>query len=105
MYLDSSAPISLDQAILFFRDTRQAFGRSALLLSGGASFGLFHTGVLKVLFENNLIPRVVSGSSVGSIVAAVVCLASRDELKQLVESPERLQISVFDRVSKTVREK
>ncbi len=48
------------------------FGRSALLLSGGASMGLQHSGVVKCLLESNLLPRVISGASAGSIVAAIV---------------------------------
>jgi hypothetical protein len=30
------------------RETRHAFGRTALVLSGGGSFGAFHLGVVKV---------------------------------------------------------
>lgn len=58
----------------FFYETRQAFGRSALCLSGGATLGMYHLGVIKVLFEHNLLPRVISGSSVGSIIASVLGL-------------------------------
>jgi len=64
----------------FFWETRQAFGRSALLLSGGASLGLYHIGVIKALFEHNLLPRVISGSSVGSIIAAIIATRLDDEL-------------------------
>lgn len=56
----------------FFYETRQAFGRSALCLSGGATLGMYHLGVIKVLFEHKLLPRVISGSSVGSIIASVL---------------------------------
>lgn len=56
----------------FFYETRQAFGRSALCLSGGATLGMYHLGVIKVLYENQLLPRVISGSSVGSIIASVL---------------------------------
>lgn len=50
---------------------RQSFGRSALLLSGGAMMGLKHIGVIKALHDERLLPRVISGSSVGSIIAAI----------------------------------
>ena len=33
---------------LYGRETRHAFGRTALVLSGGGSFGAFHLGVVKV---------------------------------------------------------
>jgi NTE family protein len=39
-------------------------------LSGGAAFGRFHFGVLKALYENDLMPRTIAGSSVGSLIAA-----------------------------------
>lgn len=53
----------------FFSDARQAYGRSALLLSGGGSLGLYHFGVVKRLYECGLLPRVISGSSIGALVA------------------------------------
>jgi len=33
---------------------------------------LYHTGVCKALNDNNLLPRVLSGSSVGSIIVAII---------------------------------
>lgn len=44
------------------------------MLSGGGSFGFWHFGVVRALFEANLLPRVVSGSSAGSIGARAVRL-------------------------------
>ena len=41
----------------FFSESRHAYGRTALLLSGGASFGMYHIGVVKSLFEQNLLPK------------------------------------------------
>jgi len=59
---------------------RQAFGRSALLLSGGGTFGMNHIGVVKCLWENKLLPRIISGASAGSIVCAVLCTRTDEEL-------------------------
>ena len=61
-----------DAKLAFFNETRHSYGRTALLLSGGASLGMYHFGVIKSLFEENLLPRVISGASAGSLVAAVV---------------------------------
>ena len=47
----------LYKKIEFFSETRHAYGRTALLLSGGASFGMYHLGVIKALHEQNLIPK------------------------------------------------
>lgn len=71
---------SLDEKLELFKNTRQYFGRTALLLSGGATLGLNHVGVIKALHECRLLPRIISGSSVGSIVAALVCAKTDEEL-------------------------
>jgi predicted acylesterase/phospholipase RssA len=43
-----------------------------LFLSGGASFGKFHFGVMKALYEQDLFPRIIAGSSVGALIAAAI---------------------------------
>lgn len=65
----------------FFLRADHCYGRSALMLSGGAVLGFFHAGVLKALFDQNLLPRIISGSSAGSILAAVACTHSDEELR------------------------
>lgn len=76
--------------------TRQAFGRSALLLSGGATFGMNHIGVLKTLWEARLLPRIISGSSAGSIVCAVLCTRTDEEMPDLLASFCFGDLAVFD---------
>ena len=71
------------QKLLFFRHTGQSFGRSALMLSGGANMGLFHLGVVKALREQKLLPRVISGSSAGAIVAGLVGTRGEREMDAL----------------------
>ena len=44
-------------------DTRQAFGRSTLVLQGGAIFGLCHLGVVKAIFARGLLPRINTGTA------------------------------------------
>lgn len=61
----------------------RVYGRPALLLSGGALLGLYHFGVIKALFEEDLLPRTISGSSMGSIMAAWACSHTDDELRTL----------------------
>lgn len=68
-----------------FRDTAKSFGRSALMLSGGATLGLFHVGVVKALVLEDLLPDVISGSSAGAIVASVVGTRAPDELETLLD--------------------
>ena len=76
--------------------SRQAFGRSALLLSGGATFGMNHIGVLKALWETKLLPRIISGASAGSIVCAVVCTRIDEEIPSLLETFCDGDLAVFE---------
>ncbi|RMF17529.1 MAG: DUF3336 domain-containing protein [Gammaproteobacteria bacterium] len=68
----------------YFKDIALAYGSPALLLSGGATLGLFHIGVVKALWERRLLPRVIAGSSVGSIIAAMLGTRTDDELDDLL---------------------
>lgn len=67
----------------FFHRASLCFGRSALMLSGAGSLGHFHAGVVKTLLDNKLLPDVISGSSAGSIIAAILGTHSDAELKVL----------------------
>jgi len=69
----------------FFREVAQSYGRSALMLSGGATLGLFHVGVVKALFREGLVPSVMSGSSAGAVVAATVGTRGPHEVEQLLD--------------------
>ncbi|KAL2353039.1 triacylglycerol lipase [Cryomyces antarcticus] len=74
---------------------RQAFGRSALLLSGGGTLGMNHVGVVKSLFEASLLPRIISGSSAGSIVCAVLCTKTDEEIPEVLAQFCYGDLSVF----------
>lgn len=64
--------ISVQEKLEFFYRANVCYGRSALMLSGGGVLGFYHLGVVKALIDQNLLPRVVSGSSAGSLVAGVL---------------------------------
>jgi TAG lipase/steryl ester hydrolase/phospholipase A2/LPA acyltransferase len=81
-----ASAIPIEDRLMFLRETRHAFGRTALVLSGGGSFGAFHLGVIRSLLDASLLPRVLSGSSAGAIVVAVVGTRTRAELKELFAS-------------------
>ncbi|KAF5750259.1 Patatin-like phospholipase family protein isoform 1 [Tripterygium wilfordii] len=86
MVCDSdSEELALEEKLSFMHETRHAFGRTALLLSGGASLGAFHIGVVKTLVEHKLLPRIIAGSSVGSIMCAVLATRSWPELQIFFE--------------------
>jgi len=78
--------VPLDARLAFFNECRHAHGRTALLLSGGAGMGIYHLGVVQSLRRAGLLPRVVSGASAGSIVAALLCCRDDRELDELYEA-------------------
>lgn len=43
-----------------------------------------HFGVVKAFLDADLLPRVISGTSAGGLVAALVCTRTEEELKQLL---------------------
>ncbi|PIE41266.1 MAG: patatin family protein, partial [Gammaproteobacteria bacterium] len=80
--------------IEFFERTAAAFGQSGLMLSGGAALGMFHLGVLKAMYDEHLLPSVISGSSAGSIMAAVLGTHTDEELDEIFD-PEYLYVEAF----------
>jgi TAG lipase/lysophosphatidylethanolamine acyltransferase len=75
-------------------DTRQAFGRSTLVLQGGAIFGLCHLGVVKALFARGLLPRIITGTATGALIAALVGIHTEDELPKFL-SGNSIDLSAF----------
>lgn len=75
--------------------TRKNIGRTALVLSGGSTFGVSHIGVLIALLENNLLPRVISGSSAGSIIASILCTHTNEETYELLKSILNREFNFF----------
>ncbi|KAI8364743.1 acyl transferase/acyl hydrolase/lysophospholipase [Radiomyces spectabilis] len=80
----------------FFMNIRQSFGRTALLLSGGGTLGLNHIGVIKCLHRARLLPRIISGASSGSIIAALVCTKTDEEIPHMFD-PLSVKLDVFER--------
>ncbi|KAJ5432497.1 uncharacterized protein N7458_011653 [Penicillium daleae] len=76
-------------------DTRQAFGRTTLLLQGGSAFGLCHLGVVKALHLQGLLPRIITGTATGAMIAALVGIHPESELLALLEG-ETIDLSAFD---------
>lgn len=87
-YLVHDPDVNLEDRYLLgmLIQTRKNIGRTALVLSGGSTFGVSHIGVLIALLENNLLPRVISGSSAGSIIASILCTHTNEETYELLKS-------------------
>lgn len=67
-----------------FKSLHANYGRTALCLSGGATFAYYHFGVVKALLEEDLLPDVITGTSGGALVAGLVATRTNDELKRLL---------------------
>ncbi len=95
--------IDVQDKLDFFYRANICYGRSALMLSGGGVLGFYHLGVVKTLLDQGLLPRVISGSSAGSLVAGVVGTHTEKELEHFYEpsnvhfEAER-EASVFSRM-------
>jgi TAG lipase/steryl ester hydrolase/phospholipase A2/LPA acyltransferase len=100
--LDSDE-IDVQQKMDFFYRANVCFGRSALMLSGGGVLGFYHLGVVKAMLEQGLLPRVISGSSAGSLVAGVLGTHTDRELEKFfdpaaVHFEAEREASVFSRM-------
>jgi len=74
--------ISFEEKLDFFRRAHHCFGRSALMMSGSGMLLYFHIGVAKALWEQRLLPNIMSGASGGSLVGALLCTHTDEELTQ-----------------------
>ncbi len=68
--------------------------RIGLALGGGAARGFAHVGVIQVLEEAGIRPNLVSGTSAGSVVAALYASGkSGPQLQQIAETMEEATIA------------
>ncbi|CAH1763500.1 16247_t:CDS:2 [Entrophospora sp. SA101] len=89
-YIRTTKNLSLEDKQKLFRNAKKNYGQTALCLSGGACFGYYHLGVVKALFEAGLLPTVITGTSAGGLIAALICTRTDDELHQVLK-PELSQ--------------
>lgn len=68
--------------IKLVRKMKQNMGRTALMLSGGGAQAMYHLGIIRALIQSRLYDdiKVISGTSGGSIIAAMCALKTSDEL-------------------------
>ena len=76
--------LSIERRKQFIDTIERSYGRTALILSGGATFGFYHWGVIKALLERKILPGVISGTSAGSLFAALICVHREDEILNLI---------------------
>ena len=83
-YLLQSSSLSRLEKYSLAKQLHTNFGRTALCLSGGASFAWYHFGVVRALLDASLLPDIVTGTSGGALVAALVATRTNEELKALL---------------------
>ncbi|KAI0596664.1 hypothetical protein F4775DRAFT_594165 [Biscogniauxia sp. FL1348] len=86
--------LSTQRKLDFLHDSRQGFGRSTLVLQGGAIFGLCHLGVVKALFLQGLLPRIITGTATGALIASLVAIHTEDELPGVLKG-DGIDLSAF----------
>lgn len=76
----------LNERINLVRKIRANVGRTSLMLSGGGAQAMYHLGVVRALIESNVYQdiKVISGTSGGSITAAMCALKTPEELHKHV---------------------
>ncbi|KAK4042532.1 acyl transferase/acyl hydrolase/lysophospholipase [Parachaetomium inaequale] len=90
----ATATIPTQYKLDFIHDTRQGFGRSALVLQGGAIFGLCHLGVVKALLLQGLLPRIIVGTATGAMMAALVAVHPEEDLLRILTG-DGIDLSAF----------
>jgi TAG lipase/lysophosphatidylethanolamine acyltransferase len=85
-----SAQVKLD----FVHNARQAFGRTTLVLQGGSIFGMCHLGVVKALHLRGLLPRIITGTATGALIAAFVAIHTDEELPEVLRG-DGIDLSAF----------
>lgn len=82
--------ISFEEKLDFFRRASHCFGRSALMMSGSGTLLYFHLGVARALWSQQLLPNIISGSSGGALVGALMCASTDDELDDVFDPRTRM---------------
>ncbi|KAJ5308728.1 hypothetical protein PENANT_c013G11130 [Penicillium antarcticum] len=82
--VQNSKQVDKDAKYQLFKHLDTNFGRTALCLSGGATFAYYHFGVVKALLDNDVLPEIITGTSGGALVAGLVATRTDEELKQLL---------------------
>lgn len=80
--------LTIENKRKFFENCQKAYGQPALMFSGGATLGLFHSGVCKALLEQDLMPKVLSGSSAGAIMTGMLGVSESSGIQHLLSGDQ-----------------
>ncbi|TCD69689.1 hypothetical protein EIP91_006706 [Steccherinum ochraceum] len=95
-FIRRSPDLTNEEKKRFFKSVNTNLGTTALCLSGGAAFGYYHFGVVKAFLDAGILPRVISGTSAGGLVAAVVCCYTDAELRELLVPELVTRLTAFE---------
>ena len=73
-----------------FLKTVKSIWTTCSYVFGGATLGLFHTGVCKALIEQDLMPKVLSGSSAGAIMTGMLGISASEDIQNLLNGEQFL---------------
>lgn len=82
--LFDSEHLDVDEKRSLSKHLSTNFGRTALCLSGGATFAYYHLGIAKALLDADLLPSIITGTSGGALIAGLLCTRTNEELKALL---------------------
>ena len=91
IYLKECKDLTPIQKKEFFERCYKTYGQPALMFSGGATLGLFHSGVCKALLEQQLLPRVLSGASAGAVMASLIATKDPQSIENLLNQDTLLR--------------
>ena len=87
------------QKLAHFVRAEHVYGRPALMMSGGAALGIYNLGVVYALLEQDVLPTVISGASMGSFIAVVIGSRTRSELIEMFHNLDQLHTTALQLVS------
>jgi NTE family protein len=80
---------------LFNKSPKQKKYKTGVALSGGGARGFAHFGVLQVMYEQNIFPDVIAGTSAGAIAGLLIASGRKPR-----EAFEIMKVKKFTEISK-----
>ncbi|KAK5207441.1 triacylglycerol lipase [Exophiala xenobiotica] len=89
--------VSAQEKRQVLQDMRTALGRTSLVLQGGAMISMCHLGVVKALYEQRLLPQIITGTGTGALIAGLVGSTTNGNLLTVLDGTH-INLDAFLRV-------
>ena len=76
------------QKLSFFVMIKHTYGKTCVFLSGGGQLGFYHLGLMKVMLENKIYPKIYNGTSSGALIVAVIGCWEKEDLLHAINNAE-----------------